>query len=64
MTQLTIKQGELPFLLAAIILLALIYNGYLDNYQWVIYATIIIIPIWIILGARNRKRNTIDYPNQ
>jgi len=63
MTQLTIKQNEFPFLLAAIILLALIYNGYLDDYPWIIYATIIIIPTWIILGTRNRKRNTPDYPN-
>ena len=55
MTHLTIKQRELPFLLAAIILLALIYNGYLDNYPWIIYTTIIIIPLWIILGTRNKN---------
>jgi hypothetical protein len=44
MTRLTIKQSELPFLLAAIILLALIYNCYLDNYPWIIWLTIMIIP--------------------
>ena len=55
MTHLTIKPRELPFLLAAIILLALIYNGYLDNYPWIIYTTIIIIPLWIILGTRNKN---------
>jgi hypothetical protein len=63
MSQLVFKHRELPFLLLAIILLALIYNGYLDKYPWIIYLTIILIPTWIILGARNRKRNTTDYPN-
>jgi hypothetical protein len=36
MSQLTIKPRELPFIFAAIILLALIAEGYLDQHRWVI----------------------------
>jgi hypothetical protein len=52
MSQLTIKPRELPFIFAAIILLALIAEGYLDQHRWVILLTILAIPTWIILGRR------------
>lgn len=52
MTQLTIKPRELPIVFLALILLALIAEGYLDQHQWVIWLTILAIPTWIILGRR------------
>ncbi|MFH2111194.1 MAG: hypothetical protein ABIJ47_08055 [Candidatus Bathyarchaeota archaeon] len=52
MTQLSIKPRELPIIFAALILLALITEGYLDQHQWIIWLTIAAIPTWIILGKR------------
>ena len=44
MNQLTIKPRELPIVFLALILLALIAEGYLDQHQWVIWLTILAIP--------------------
>ena len=63
MTQLTIKPHELPIIFTIIIIIVLIGNGYLDTHQWLLWIIILAIPTWIILGARNRKRPTADYPN-
>ena len=45
MTQLPIKPRELPIIFTALILLALIATGYLDQHQCVIWLTIAAIPI-------------------
>ena len=63
MTQLTIKSYELPIIFVAVIIIAIIAEGYLDQYQWLLWLIILAIPTWII-HSRNQKRNTTDYPNQ
>jgi len=52
-TQLAIKPRELPIVFLALILLALIAEGYLDQHRWIILLTILAIPAWVILGRRN-----------
>jgi len=60
MSQLTIKPRELPVIFLALILLALISEGYLDQHQWVIGLTIVTIPIWIILGRKNGQTEPLE----
>ena len=58
MAQLTIKPRELPIIFLALILLALISQGHLDQHQWVIWLTIVAIPTWIILGKRTMAKTS------
>ena len=55
MSQLTIKPREIPLIFLALILLALMSEGYLDQYPWIIWLSIVAIPAWIILGRRTAK---------
>ena len=62
MSQLTIKPRDIPIIFAAIILIALIAEGYLDQHQWVIWLTIAAIPTWIILGKRKAAQKPDTSP--
>ncbi len=55
MSQLVFKPRELPAILVAVIIIALIQAGYLDQHQWVIWLVIAAIPAWLILGRRKAK---------
>lgn len=55
MSRLVFKPRELPAILVAVIIIALIQSGYLDQHQWVIWFIIAAIPAWVILGRRRAK---------
>ena len=63
MSRLVFKPRELPAILIAVIIIALIKAGYLDQHQWAIWLIIAAIPTWVILGRRQTQKNAKQIPS-